>query len=523
MDGETPRKRKKSLVRRLARALLVLSVLAVVVVAALPWIAATPAARNALVGQINKVVAPSKVGIGEISLAWFGSIRLTGLSLVDGHGKTLITAQRATLDRGLLALLRDRAHLGTLTLDGATIDIECRADGSIDLVDALVPPKPTEFVPEPLPTATKTKASPVDVTLRVTHGTIKLTTPELVEPLAAEELDMEVAYPSTPASKLAWKIRLAKPPGGTSAETLGIDGDFDHQAQGNPDLSLTLQGTRWPLALAAPGVVVRGRLDGALKATRVASVWSTSSSSTTMLDLVADGPALAGDKLAFDKVGAAWDIHQDGAAWVIQSLGLKCPVGTVSAAGSIAADGLKSPEAHAEAQLDLAALAKQIPNTLRLRKGLTLDKGSCRASRGEGRGAKDGRSNGIDRRQVSLDLVARETPPHSLHLPRNPASDHRRRRPRTRTDKTLTLDTLAVKTAFLEVNGSGDLDKGIKIAGSIDLAALETQFKDLIDFGGVKLAGKGKMAADYRKATTPTARATSAGTPPRSAGSTSSA
>ena len=37
----------------------------------------------------------------------------------------------------------------------------------------------------------------------------------------------------------------------------------------------------------------------------------------------------------------------------------------------------------------------------------------------------------------------------------------------------MTLDTLAVKTAFLEVNGSGDLDKGIKLTGSIDLAALE--------------------------------------------------
>ena len=87
----------------------------------------------------------------------------------------------------------------------------------------------------------------------MTHGTLKLTTPELVEPLAAEEFDMEVSYPSAPGTRLAWKLRLAKPTGGTSAETLGIDGDFDHQAPANPDLSLTIQGVHWPLALQTSG------------------------------------------------------------------------------------------------------------------------------------------------------------------------------------------------------------------------------------------------------------------------------
>ncbi len=94
-------------------------VLAAIAVAALPWIVGTPPARQAIVTQINKTIAPSKVEIGGMALSWFGANRLSNLSLKDGHGKTLISAPRATLNRGLIALIRDHAHLGTITLDGA--------------------------------------------------------------------------------------------------------------------------------------------------------------------------------------------------------------------------------------------------------------------------------------------------------------------------------------------------------------------------------------------------------------------
>ena len=61
---------------------------------------------------------------------------------------------------------------------------------------------------------------------------------------------------------------------------------------------------------------------------------------------------------------------------MIPTLALNCPAGTVQASGSVAMDGLKSPEAHADVHVDLAALCEQIPHTLRLQDGLTLDKGA---------------------------------------------------------------------------------------------------------------------------------------------------
>src|SRR5262245_39152652 len=163
MDGQTPRKRKK-LLRRVARGVVVVAVLVGVAVAALPWLLSRPAARVEIVKRVNRAIAPGKVGLRGLSLSWSGPIRLTGLSLKDGRGKTLIDARRAAIDRGLLALIRDPSRLGTVTLDEAAVDIERRADGSIDLVDALVPRSPAPpKTPAPPPAPERAGTGGVDV------------------------------------------------------------------------------------------------------------------------------------------------------------------------------------------------------------------------------------------------------------------------------------------------------------------------------------------------------------------------
>lgn len=487
MDGQTPR--KKSILRKLARAFIVLSLLGGLLLAALPWLLSTPPARDAVVTRVNKMLAPSRIGVRGLSLSWTGPLRLTGVTLKNGEGKTLVDAKRAELDRGLIALLRNPSRLGTVTLDGAAVDIERRVDGSIDLVDALSPPKPKAAAPVHPPKASG--AGPVDVTLRVTRGSLRLTTPELAEPLTAESFDMDVRYPAARGENLSWRIRLAKPAGGTAAETLGVDGEFDHQAAADPALTLTVKGERWPLALAAPGAVVRGRLDGALKAARTAGAWS-SSGDAKLLGLDASGPALAGDRLAFDSLGANWDVAQSGGTWSVRNVGVVSPVGTLSARGSVdPANTAGVPDARVEGRIDLAALAKQIPHTLRLREGLTLEHGSARVLI---QVKKDGETQTGSVEAAVSDLVARDKS-HAFTL-RDPATVSAKA---TRSSAGVTLQTFAVKTAFLDLTGSGDIASGVKLSGTIDLGGLKSQLKDLIDFGGVELAGKGRLAADYRK------------------------
>ena len=183
MEGQTPSnpkpRKRKSFGRRLAQLMLFGFVMVIVALAAVPWILGTSAVRTSVVSAVNRFVAPSHVDLEGISASWFGKLELTGLSLKNDQGKTLIAAKKAVLNRGLFDLARDHSKLGVLTVTDANVDIERKADGSIDLVSALVPPNPKRK-----PSAEKVDAAPsagpgIDLTLRINGGTLKLASTEL--------------------------------------------------------------------------------------------------------------------------------------------------------------------------------------------------------------------------------------------------------------------------------------------------------------------------------------------------------
>ena len=491
MDGQTPRKR--SLKRRAARVVGIFCLLVLVAVIALPWLAGTAPARLAIVKVVNNVLAPSTVEIKGLSLSWTGSSRLTGLTLKNRQGKTLIEARQAVIDRGLIALARNHRDLGTITVDGAVVDIERRADGSIDLIDALIPPK-TSALPAPSPKASIPMA-PIAVTLRVVRGALTLKSPELVEPLKAEAFDMEVVLPADPKKSLSLKLRLAKPPGGDASETLGIDGLYDLNAADNPDLKLAMKGTRWPLVVTSSGVTAKGKFDGIMMVTKASGNWS-SSGDARLVDFDATGPSLSGDRLVFDTVGGAWHLEQTAGHWTINRLGLTSPVATLSASGSLSTKGtLATPDAHLEAKIDLAALAKQAPHALHLREGLSLERGTAKivavAAMDESK-----KSQSLSLVANISELAATDTKASKKITLQSPAVIDAKA---SREGDVVRLDNLEVKAAFLDLKGSGDLVHGVKLAGTVDLAGLENQLRDLIDFGGMELAGKGRMAGDLRK------------------------
>ena len=490
MDDPTPRKR--SWRRRLFRAAPVAAGLLVAAVGSLPWIAGTPPARRLLFSAAKSAVAGGEIDFKDVELSWLGPTRVHGLSLTDRNGKTLVKAGRASLDRGLLALLRDRNDLGTLTIEGGVLDVERRADGSIDLIDLLSPARPGK-IPDPAAAPSPKSPTTVGLTVRVVEGWVRFKTPELPEAFTAHKADVEIRLPAKAVEKLSWKVRLAKPEGGAGGESLGVDGEFDLNAAGAPDLSVVVKGERWPLVVRAGGVDSRVKLDGAFKASRAGGRWA-SSGDAKLLDFRASGPSLAGDRPALDVLNAAWDVAETEGAWSVRKLGLVCPVGAISANGSVATgpDGV-APDARIEGRVDLAALAKQIPHTMRLRDGLTLERGSVRLAAQVRTDAATGARSASVEANVS-DVDARNAS-HAFTL-RDPATLNAKA---SRTANGFTVEGVEVKTPFLTLSGSGDLEKGVRLNGSVDLAGVEAQLREVIDFGGVQLAGKGRLAAEYRK------------------------
>src|SRR5687767_10034353 len=164
-----------------ASLVLVLLVIAGAIVA-LPWAVGVPAVRRLAVAKANALLAPSKVEVGSVHLSWFGSTRMTRVKLLDPKGHCVVDAPRASLDRSVWQLLFKRPDYGTLTLHEAAVDIERREDGSIDLADALEPILASDPEEESDPRT--------DFSLKVRQGKLRLRSPELVEPLTAERMDM---------------------------------------------------------------------------------------------------------------------------------------------------------------------------------------------------------------------------------------------------------------------------------------------------------------------------------------------
>jgi translocation and assembly module TamB len=493
MDGKTPR---KSFKRRLVRSFLALVMVSVLALAALPWLLSTTAARQVIVAVVNRALAPSKVGVRGLSLAWSGPLRLSGLSLEDAQGKTLIAAKHAVLDRGLGALLLDHTRLGMITLVDADVDIERHSDGSIDLIDALVPRKddPRDRPPVGAKAEVSADQYSIEVNLRIIRGSLRIKSPELVEPFKAQRMDMEVRVPSDASRKLSWRVRLAKPEGGTDAERLGIDGELDLHTSIAPYLAVTVKGERWPLAAMAEGLAVRGRLDGLLKLTRREGRW-VSSGDANLLDVDVSGQCLAGDRLDLSAVGFAWDMKQSDAGWSLSKLEVTSPVASLSASGSANNGGRDtSPQITIDGRLDLAALAGQLPHAFRLRDGLTVEQGSLKVAAAL---SSDGTAQ-----TGSIEAGVSDIRLHSSK------GSFTLKRPGTlkgivrREGRALRVETLAVDTAFVRLKGSGDIEKGVRFTGTIDLGAIESEFSDLIDLGGVALAGKGPMVGEYKRTDT---------------------
>src|SRR5262249_2989462 len=155
---------------------------------------------------------------------------------LDAQGDRVVAAPRATWDRNLWQVLFERPRYGTLTLDRAALDVERDERGSVDLYETLRP---------------ILGGSPqTDLTVRGVGGSLRVRGHGPGEPVAADRADLTIRIPPAPGL-VSWQVALADgPPAG--AAQLSVEGSLDRwkaPPDRPADLSLSLSGRRWPLAL----------------------------------------------------------------------------------------------------------------------------------------------------------------------------------------------------------------------------------------------------------------------------------
>lgn len=490
LPTNSPRKPRKWLRRLLLAAILIPSL----TLMSLPWLASTSPVRVFVVSTANQALAPSRLEIGSLRFSWFGNQEMRGVVLRDKQGKALVTVPRLSLHRTLRSLAMENPVGGLLVLEGAAIDIERRADGSIDLVDALDsllkgdPTKPAPKNPKPK----SEKAPPWDsLSVKLVNGSLSVRAPELPEPIKARRFELSAEMPAV-KGPVTWRIALANP-SEKDDSTLEIAGELDHRApnSGIPPLTAKVVARQWPWSVNSGGLTMSGRLSGTYSTVRKAERWSFVGDGD-VLALKATGAALSGDRLQLDRLGGNYEISETDGAWDVRKLDLVCPLGSIKATAKLAA-GSQSVTTKIHGQLDLAALAQQLPHVLHVRDGLSVEKGAARldieiADADQGPGRKlvaEARVSDLEARDNGRLIAIRDPASLSAHILQRPDN--------------LKVEQFAVKTAFLDATGAGDLESGVKVSATVDLEGLKNQLRDLIDFGTLDLAGKGRIAFDFRR------------------------
>jgi len=454
--------------RRLAGLLALALAIPVSAVLALPWGLGTRTGRLWLLGKANAALAPGRLDLAGLSFSWFGPTRLTGLVLRNAKGEGVVAAPRATWDRNLGQILFRRPDLGTLHLDRPEIHAERSPDGSIDLYETLRP--------------VIGKDPETSLRIEAPDGRLRFRGEGVGEPVVADHAAVSITIAPRPGP-VTWRVRLAH---GAPASTLEVVGRAE---QTPPRVELRVTGHDWPWSVTKGGLTVAGRLDGESHAVKASGRWQ-SRGEATIRRFDAAGTGLAGDRVRVDRVQGVWDLGETDAGWSVRRLELDSPLVTLRAGGAAPVAGAGAAGVgEVTGRVDLAALAAQIPHALRLREGVSVETGTAEVrvatSRVEGVGVVDASA------KVS-DLRARDRgKPFTL---RDPATLVARLK---RPGGTVVVERLSAETPYLRAEARGDLTRGVTWTATLDLAGLQRQLRELVDFGAADLAGKGTLSGDY--------------------------
>lgn len=468
-QSRAPAPKRRAFLARLGRRLLPLVVLLLLLV----WFAPTIVAKTELRNQIARAATADLKGtvhIGGASFGWFSPLELTDVTIADEAGRTIAEVKKITSEKSLLSLARNRADLGTFTLDGPTLTVVFEK-GSTNLEGALA-----SYLKAEKPNAD----ARAPVALTVTNAVLALTDAETTKTTRVEGVNGSVTVPAARTEPVIVAL---------TASTGNLKADVSLGATSSAKLSadaLAL-GTFAPvLKRANAGAEVSGALTANVQlnwGAGTASAFGTVSAA----NFSAKGAALKGDALALEKVWAQFNVERTGSAVRVREFNSGCDVGALSANGTF------DPDAEADAVLaqagvtvsghvELAKLAAKLNKTLAVRAGTEFREGRVDLklhSRATDTGvAWDGEVHASalkatrDGQQISWDkpfdaeFTARHAPGH---LP--------------------TFDKLVVQSDFVAANARVAPDS-IQLAANVFLDRLAKELSKFVDLGGAKLDGE---------------------------------
>ena len=447
-----------------------------------------------VLGRVNQQLNGT-ASIDSWSFGWFSGFKLSGIRLADAQGNSVAEVQSVTLPASVPALLGSRKDLGTITIESPKANIVLYADGTNNLTRLM---KPSQAATPPAP-ATPPQALGFDVVgdIAVTNGEISVQPAGAGKPFLVRDLNADVKIESLEKPiQLDMKAAL-----GEERAALAVKGSATVIHAGKPDpnaveadIAITLGGLDiGPVAALARGYGSPVEAGGVLTVQNLTAQVQGMDSVKAAGDIALNQLALSGgplgkDQPKFDHVGLTFDVSKKGGTVEIKQFKFDSPVAAASASGSLEmpAPG-KLPKGHlaADAQVNLPALAAQLPDTLKLQKGLTIESGAVKLD------AKLDSDEAGPRVDASLrveDVAAtNEGKRIALEAPIALALKA------SMTDKGPRLDDLRLTSSFASVTGAGSMEK-FDLTLTSDLEAALREAAKFVDLAGKSCAGQASVA-----------------------------
>lgn len=508
-SAKSPKKRRWP--RRLAIALAGYALLMWVLPILVAW---TPLRNRALAMALPGL--NGTITSGGASLGWFSPVVFTEVEIRDRAGNRLVTAAAARSDKTLLQLALSQTDLGTIRIEQPDATLEMRAGGS-NAEDVLVP-----FL------KSGSGGGPLTIQLAFVGGTINMhdvaadrrwkieqfETSLKLEPKNPAPLECSVSGNAIVDGKPAhFSLAYKESGAGPGARGEGVDasakntatGPIQFQAQIEP---LPMEMFRPLVARWLPDAEISGLLSGSLKySTETAANGAAIQTPTTLIagqvrvdQLDVTAPALGGDHLRLTAFQMPCEIVCQGQQITVRQLGVDCDVGRLSVSGSTTWPATGASRTIAEwlrqsfnvqGELDLAHLARLLPQTLHVRQDIAITSGGVSVSLASTGDAKLHRWTGQLQasnlaattagrpvtwsQPISIDFAAHDTPTGPL------------------------VEQLECQSSFVHLTASGTPDR-FTASAKCDLNQLAAELGQFVDFGAVRPAGVGQVTLDWQRA-----------------------
>lgn len=433
------------------------------------------------------------VEIESLSLGWGSSVRGSNLVLKDPQGNVLAHVKEFRSDKSLYQLALDTTNLGKFRVGDPQANVVLRADGS-NWEDFL----------KLLPKSESKESKPVGFQLELLRGTVNLDDQIAGRQWVVDGLAVEVDWPAAAEKPRVGKITAAVKPGGAQPAAIA-PGDLAAEFTWQPTAaglgtgqvklqanSLALDISQGALRRAGIDVQAAGALttelqydfardaqDHQLQIKRLAAPRLAVASARY---LVTDRPQITIEGTQGQIQFAAGKLTVNGLDFRSNLLQIsgngQAVVSELSqvASGAVGAD----TQLQLQGQLDLAAVAAQLPATLHLKNDTRIISGRVKlglVSRNEPTGR-------LWQAGLQTDNLVAETGGRRVQWDEPLKLEASARQTATG----VTIDDLTGKSSFFDLKGSGEIAKG-EINATADLNRLVAELDQFVDFGAVKLAG----------------------------------